>query len=52
MEVVVIINGVDKFLINLPTGFYGILQLQIANEDMLMIRKEETIKPDQARIAS
>lgn len=44
------INGQETFKIDLPKGFYGIVQLQFADEDMLMIRKEETIKPDFVRV--
>lgn len=45
MEVFVVIDGKSSFKIELAKGFFGILQLQFVNEELVLIRKEESIKP-------
>lgn len=52
MEVLVIINGRDSFKIELPKGYFGLVQLQFVNEEVVLVRKEESLKPQILSVAS
>lgn len=47
----VTIDRTRQFIVNLPDSYFGIVQLQFVNADVVMVRKEETIKPQVVSVA-
>lgn len=41
-----VLNGLEKFVLNLSKErFYGILELQFQDGEIILVRKQETFKP-------
>ncbi len=42
-----VLEGIEKFIVNLSRDrFYGVVELQFQDGELILVRKQETFKPN------